>query len=239
MKRIIKWIKRFKRDLNKKIFNFINRKELKKCKENPDYFASKYLDINLYPKQVDIVNTINKENYIIVKAPRQAGKTTTIKVSIIHQLLFNKAKIGLVCHNQHNAKEQFNIIKDYIKSLSVKFNCKITHVCGQTITMDNGSSLTISVNSGKDFDIVYYDEFGYHNLIQIDQHYYYIQSKKQVIISTLKPESLFNILYDEAIKGNNRFLPVVITFDEVPYLNGKKDTLISILGNKIFEAEYT
>lgn len=221
--------------LKKKVKNFIYQKELKICKENPVYFINKYFGHNPYSKQEKIINTINKENCVIVKAPRQSGKTTIIKNSIVHQLIFNQQKISLCSFTKRNLQEIFDSIVDTIENLPELFDNKISYKTKNKIILDNGSSLSIQDDELYFADIIYYDEFAFFSLQQIKDYFFSIGRKKQVIISTKNKGSIFDSIWKES-SYTGRFIPVEITLDNVPWLDKQK--IIEVYGQEIFEKEY-
>lgn len=240
MKQFIIWIKKIITYLQKKINNFIYRKEIKKCKENPVYFINSYSGHNLYPKQSIVVNTINNEDCIIVKAPRQSGKSTVIQDSIVHRLIFNdNLKISLCSFNRKNTQYNFDLVAKFIENLPAPFNNKITYRSNNTISLDNGSSLTINDRLLYLADVVYYDEFALFSPLQVDNYFYSIGRKKQVIISTKKKGSVFDTIWSQS-SYTGRFIPVEISFDDVPWFDlHTKEKLIDTLGQDAFDAGYT
>lgn len=222
--------------LKKKVTNFVYRKEIKICKENPVYFINKYSGHNLYDKQEKVINTINKENCVVVKAPRQSGKTTIIKNSIVHQLTFNQQKISLCSFSYRNLQQIFDDIVDTIENLPKPFNNKIVHKTKNKIVLDNGSSLSIHDDDLYFADIIYYDEFAFFSLQQIESYFFSIGRKKQVIISTKNKESIFDSIWNES-SYTGRFVPVEITFNNVPWLDKQK--IIEVYGQELFEKEYS
>ena len=83
--------------------------EFLKCKEDPVYFAKKYIKIvsldeglvpfNLYPFQEKLVNTFHNNRFNICKMPRQTGKSTTVVSYLLHYAVFNdNVNIGILAN---------------------------------------------------------------------------------------------------------------------------------------------
>ena len=85
-------------------------REYVKCAENPEYFIENYVkiitldkgfvQISLYPFQKDVVNDINNNRRVVVKAGRQVGKTTIIVGYILWYILFNQDKTVAILANK-------------------------------------------------------------------------------------------------------------------------------------------
>jgi ribosomal protein L25 (general stress protein Ctc) len=225
MKKIINWIKRIFKPVVTKV-------DSEKIKIND------YLDIILYPKQQEIINTINNsKNSFIVRAPRQSGKSTILQVSAIDNLLNSKVKVGLSGFTYHNEEYNFQKIKDFLEK---KFKHRIIKQHISTIWLDNGSILTTSINNKDYFDIIYYDEFAFYGQENVERYFYGVNAGKQILISTKKEGSCFNTIWCVAKELKSRFIFMEIKFDDVPWFTLEVEReLIGRLGCKKYEAEYT
>ena len=200
--------------IKKLIIKIIYRKEIKKCKENPVYFINKYLDIELKPHQEKIINTVKVNNKIIVKAPRQSGKTTTIINSVVHDLVFGKRiTVGLKTLKTIQDRELLKSIANKLENLPAKFNIDFIAKPNDRLILDNGNCLVLRENF---VDYLYLDEFAFFPLKNIYSSYYqYLMNQKTIIISTKNPGSIFNsIFYDT--RYQDRFIPLEIKFEDVP-----------------------
>jgi len=84
--------------------------ELAKCKRDPIYFAERYAKvvhpdrgletIKLYDYQKEIINAYLENRYVAVNTSRQAGKTTTATIIILHYILFNEHKTVALTANK-------------------------------------------------------------------------------------------------------------------------------------------
>ncbi|BCU96308.1 MAG: hypothetical protein CM15mV12_0620 [uncultured marine virus] len=69
------------------------------CKEDPVYFAKKYIKIvsldeglvpfDLYPFQEKLISNFHEHRFNICKMPRQTGKSTTCVSYLLHYAVFN------------------------------------------------------------------------------------------------------------------------------------------------------
>ena len=86
-------------------FSEENILEFLKCKDDPVYFAKKYIKIvsldeglvpfNLYPFQEKLVNNFHNNRFNICKMPRQTGKSTTVVSYLLHYAVFNLSLIHI------------------------------------------------------------------------------------------------------------------------------------------------
>ena len=97
-------------------------REYVKCATNPLYFAENYVKIvtldggfvpiNLYPFQREAVEDIHDDRFVIVKAGRQVGKTTTVVAYLLWYILFNEDKfVAILANKAKTSREILNRIK--------------------------------------------------------------------------------------------------------------------------------
>ena len=90
-------------------FSEENILEFLKCKDDPVYFAKKYIKIvsldeglvpfDLYPFQEKLVNNFHNNRFNICKMPRQTGKSTTVVSYLLHYAVFNdNVNIGILAN---------------------------------------------------------------------------------------------------------------------------------------------
>lgn len=238
MKKFINWLKRIIYSLRKKIFNKLNRAEINYCKQNPVYFINRYLHYPLYPHQEKIINTINKENFVLVKAPRHAGKSICIAKSIVHEMVTNKVTVLFTAFNRQTIDYGIIGILNTLKTIPEKFGIEVISFNKSKIILSNGSVLVTNPKAYS-IDIAYYDEFAFYTPEKLEEVFYGIHPKRQVIMSTKKKGSVFNSIWTEANHGLGRFVPVEVMFEDIPCFQGKKESMIEVLGIEKFEAEYT
>ena len=91
-------------------------REFVKCAKDPTYFIENYVkiitldkgfvQIELYPFQRHVVNDINENRRVIVKAGRQVGKTTIIVGYILWYILFNQDKTVAILANKASTSRE-------------------------------------------------------------------------------------------------------------------------------------
>jgi len=101
-------------------------REYVKCAQSPEYFIENYVkiitldrgfvQIELYPFQKDVVNDINNNRRVIVKAGRQVGKTTIIVGYILWYILFNQDKTVAILANKASTSSSGTTSKILISS---------------------------------------------------------------------------------------------------------------------------
>ena len=86
------------------------------CKEDPVYFAKKYIKIvnvdegligfDIWPFQKKLINNFHKNRFNICKMPRQCGKTTTVVSYLLHYIVFNdNVNVGILANKASTSRE--------------------------------------------------------------------------------------------------------------------------------------
>jgi hypothetical protein len=148
--------------------------ELIKCKNDPIYFAEKYVQIvhvdfglipiKLYDYQKEIIEKITNNRRVTVVTSRQAGKTTTAAAVILHYILFNEHKIvALLANKGDAAREILNRIKLSYEALPDWLQQGVTKWNEGSIELENGckviaAATTSSSIRGKSIALLYIDE---------------------------------------------------------------------------------
>ena len=90
--------------------------EFLKCKNDPVYFAQKYVKIvsldeglvpfKPYKFQEKLIKRFHKNRFNICKMPRQTGKSTTVVSYLLHYAVFNDSvNIGILANKAATARE--------------------------------------------------------------------------------------------------------------------------------------
>lgn len=149
-------------------------KEWAKCKDDPIYFAQKYIKIvhvdrglitiDLYDYQREIIEKFNKNRRTAVVTSRQSGKTTTAVVVILHYILFNDHKrVGLLANKGDSAREILERIKIAFEALPNWLQQGVVEWNKGSIVLENGSKVIAAATSssnirGKSMNLLYIDE---------------------------------------------------------------------------------
>ena len=148
--------------------------EWMKCSQDPVYFAEKYykivsldegfITIKLFDFQKDIVRAITDHRRVAVNTSRQAGKTTTAAVIILHYILFNEHKrVALLANKGDAAREILERIKQAYEALPAWLQQGVVTWNKGSISLENGCSVIAAATSssairGKSVALLYIDE---------------------------------------------------------------------------------
>jgi hypothetical protein len=189
--------------------------EYTKCKLNIQYFAEKYCKIKredgtigpmqLRDYQKQIIDLFTKNNYSILMASRQTGKTISAAITILHYCLFNKDKgVMIVANKGSTVVEIVDKIKNIYKLLPFHLKKGIVNWNQSSIVFDNGCRIKTDKRTkepaiGFTIDFLYIDEFA-HIPNNIIEHYYTavvpivssVENPRLVITSTPKGINLFH-----------------------------------------------
>lgn len=133
-------------------------RELKKCRDDIQYFAEKYfyiinidqgkIRIPLYEYQKEALDHIEDNRFSIFCQSRQSGKSTTITISILHYILFNSNKrVALLGNKAAQSREILGRIKLAYEMLPMwlKHGVKIWNK--GSIEIENGCSIIAAATS--------------------------------------------------------------------------------------------
>lgn len=148
--------------------------EYVKCSKDIAYFAEKYIQIVhvdrglipivLYDYQKDIINKSEKSRNVVVNTSRQAGKTTTAVVLILHYILFNGHKtVALLANKGDAAREILDRIKIAFEALPKWIQQGVVEWNKGSVEFENGCKIIATATSssairGKSVSYLYIDE---------------------------------------------------------------------------------
>ena len=107
-----------------------NVKEFLKCKDDPVYFARKYIKIvnvdeglvpfNMWPFQEKLIKNFHKNRFNICMMPRQTGKSTTSVSYLLHYAIFNdNINIGILANKAETARDLLGRLQTEYENLSL------------------------------------------------------------------------------------------------------------------------
>jgi len=236
--------------------------EIRKCKEDPIYFANKYCQvmtengidvITLRDYQEEIINSFKANRFNILMASRQIGKTVMSGVYIAWFLTFHADKNVLAVANvAPTTKEVVDKIKSIFENLPffLKPGCISNNVL--SMKFDNGCRLigrTTTKNTGIGFTIhlLYIDEFAHISPAYLDFFYRSIYptissmtNSKVIITSTPNGMNRFYEIYVDAVEGKNSYTPLRVDWWQVPGRDEewKKMTIANLGSEEDFNQEY-
>lgn len=211
-----------------------------KCRNNIIYFVEKYCKlmtpkgiqhVTLRPYQVRYLKHVQDNQLSIGLTPRQAGKTTTTALAMLHFLLFNIDKYALICSNKRkSAVEVVDKVKKIYQEIPYFLKPGIYKWNEAEIAMDNGCRIqaeatTINSGIGNTIHFLLLDEFAHIQPNIMEKFYNNIfptitaSKAKCAIISTQNGRNLFYRLFTAAKQGDNDYKAFEITWDEIPEWN--------------------
>lgn len=238
------------------------KEEWLKCKEDPIYFAEKYIHvihvdrgfikIELYDYQKEIITKITSSRRVSVVTSRQAGKTTTAACIILHYILFNRHKlVGLLAQDAAGAREILDRIKQAYEALPEWLQQGVIEWNKGRIELENGCKVLAAATRsstirGKSCAFIYIDEVAF-----VDKWDDFFKSVYPTISSgdetklllTSTPNGLnhFYRICDGAKNMTNGYEYVEVPWNQVPGRGEEwfKETMDALNGDvEAFEQEY-
>ena len=136
--------------------------EIEKCKEDFDYFATKYLRIvdkdnavvplNLNNAQREIHEALADYNFIKILKGRQFGSTTYIAARFFWEALFNaNIRVAVVAHSAKAVGSIFSIYQFYYDNLPPFLKLKTVKSSANEIAFESGSFIRIGTANSQNF----------------------------------------------------------------------------------------
>jgi hypothetical protein len=238
------------------IIEFLN------CKDNPVYFAKKYIKIvnvddglvgfDMWPFQEKLVDNFHKNRFNICKMPRQVGKTTTVVSYLLHYILFNdNVNVGILANKATTSREILGRLQLSYENLPKWLQQGVIVWNRGSLELENGSKIIAASTSasavrGMSFNIIFLDEFAFvPNHIADDffaSVYPTISSGKKskvIIVSTPKGMNHFYRMWHDAERHKSEFVATEVHWSEVPGRDEQwKATTISNTSEEQFRAEH-
>ena len=213
--------------------------EFVRCKEDPVYFAKRYvkivsLDEGLVPFkpyhfQEKLINNFHENRFNICKMPRQTGKSTTVVSYLLHYALFNDSvNIGILANKASTARELLGRLATAYENLPKWMQQGILVWNKGNIELENGSKILAASTSasavrGMSFNILFLDEFAFVPNHIADSFFASVyptitsgKSTKVIIVSTPHGMNHFYRMWHDAEKGKNEYVPTDVHWSEVP-----------------------
>ena len=213
--------------------------EFMKCKEDPVYFAKRYIKIvsldeglvpfNLYPFQEKLVRNFHENRFNICKMPRQTGKSTTVVSYLLHYAIFNDSiNIGILANKAKIAMDLLGRLQTAYENLPKWMQQGIIAWNKGSLELDNGSKILAASTSasavrGMSFNILFLDEFAFVPNHVADDFFASVYptissgtSTKVIIVSTPRGMNHFYRMWHDAERGTNGYIPTDVHWNEVP-----------------------
>jgi len=209
-----------------------------KCAKDPLYFA-KWIKIitlddglvpfTMYDFQKDMITKFHENRFVIVKCPRQVGKTTTAVAYLLWTILFQDSQSIAVLANRSKTaigilgklQLAYENLPQWLQQGVVEWNkSRIELENGSVIIADSTSSAASRSGS---FNIVFLDEFAFvpSNIASefITSVYPVITAgtkTKILMVSTPNGMNLFYKYWNDAVQKRNNYVPFEIHWSQVP-----------------------
>jgi hypothetical protein len=236
--------------------------EFIKCKNDPVYFAKKYIKIvsldeglvpfEMYPFQEKMLMNFHNNRFNIAKLPRQTGKSTTVVSYLLHYALFNdNVNIGILANKASTSRELLGRLQLAYENLPTWMQQGINSWNKGSLELENGSKIMAASTSssavrGMSFNIIFLDEFAFvpnHIAEQFFSSVYPTissgKSTKVIIISTPNGMNMFYKLWHDAERGKNEYVRTEVHWSEVPGRDAKwKEQTIANTSERQFTQEF-
>ena len=236
--------------------------EFMKCKEDPVYFANKYVKIisldegltqfHPYHFQEKLINNFHNNRFNICKMPRQTGKSTTVISYLLHYAVFNDSvNIGILANKAATARELLGRLQTAYENLPKWMQQGIIAWNKGSLELENGSKILAASTSasavrGMSFNILFLDEFAFVPNHVADSFFASVyptitsgKNTKVIIVSTPHGMNHFYRLWHDAERQKNDYVPTDVHWSEVPGRDDKwKKTTIKNTSEAQFKVEF-
>ncbi len=240
--------------------------ELKKCKNDLLYFTINYCKIQtssgikyikdtpgLRDFQEQILTSFKENNYNILMASRQIGKSVTSAIFILWFTLFHSEKTALiVADNFNTTKELLDKFKISLEGLPFFMKPGIKLINSGNLKFDNDSRVVARTTTKKSgigltVNLLYMDEFAHIDSAKLDEFYRAVfptitadPDARVIITSTPNGKNKFYDIWTDAIEGKSEYVPLRVDWWQVPGRDESwKERAIANLGSvEDFNQEY-
>lgn len=237
--------------------------EYARCAQDPLYFITNYVKIKHVdfeelvpfvprPYQEEMLEKMLSERKVIVKLPRQAGKTTIVAAVLLWHAIFNLNYGILIAANKGDkARDVVRAIKDMFEGLPEFLQPGVKEYNKGTVIFENGSRFKASATSssagrGDTWNCIYVDEAAF-LLPHIANEFFesvvptISSGKTTKIFMTSTPKGLnhFYKMWTAAVAGTSGYVYVEIKWNDVPGRDEEfKRQIVAEFGDNYFAQEY-
>ena len=236
--------------------------EFLKCKENPVYFARKYIKIvsldkglvpfDMYPFQEKLIQNFHDNRFNICKMPRQTGKSTTCVSYLLHYAIFNdNVNIAILANKASTARDLLGRLQLAYENLPKWMQQGIIAWNKGSLELENGSKISANSTSssavrGGSYNVIFLDEFAFIPNHIADDFFASVyptissgQSTKVIIVSTPRGMNHFFRMWHDAERDKNEYVPTDVHWSEVPGRDDKwKEQTIANTSEAQFRVEF-
>lgn len=213
--------------------------EFVRCKEDPVYFARRYIKIvsldeglvpfNMYEFQEKLIRNFHENRFNICKMPRQTGKSTTCVSYLLHYAVFNdNVNIAILANKASTARDLLGRLQLAYENLPSWMQQGIISWNKGSLELENGSKISANSTSssavrGGSYNVIFLDEFAFIPNHIADDFFASVyptissgQSTKVIIVSTPRGMNHFYRMWHDSEKGKNEYIPTDVHWSEVP-----------------------
>jgi hypothetical protein len=213
--------------------------EVAKCVEDPVYFIDNYCYIvtldhgiqpfKLYDCQKEKIKLIHDNRKVILMEGRQQGKTTSAAAYILWYTLFQDSKtVAVLANKASTAREIMSRYQLMFEHLPAWMQQGIKTWNKGDIELENGSIVFTAATTaagirGKSVNLLYIDEAAIIPNTVADAFFTAVypvisagQTTKILITSTPLGYNHFWKFWNDAVNGNNDFVPMFIPYSQIP-----------------------
>jgi len=236
--------------------------EFLKCKEDPVYFARKYIKIvsldeglvpfDMYPFQEKLIQNFHDNRFNICKMPRQTGKSTTCVSYLLHYAVFNdNVNIAILANKASTARDLLGRLQTAYENLPRWMQQGIVSWNKGSLELENGSKISSNSTSssavrGGSYNVIFLDEFAFIPNHIADDFFASVyptissgSSTKVIIVSTPRGMNHFYRMWHDAERGKNEYIPTEVHWSEVPGRDTKwKEQTIANTSEQQFKVEF-
>ena len=233
-----------------------------KCKNDPLYFAMKYMQIinldeglvpfTMYDFQQKILMDFHENRFNIAKLPRQTGKSTTVVAYLLHYCIFNDSvNIGILANKASTARELLGRLQLAYENLPKWIQHGILVWNKGSVELENGSKILAASTSasavrGMSFNILFLDEFAFVPNHVAEQFFASVyptitsgKSTKVIIISTPNGMNHFYKMWEDARNGKNGYVTNEVHWSQAPGRDAKwKEETMKNTSKRQFAQEF-
>ena len=213
--------------------------EFVKCKQDPVYFAKKYIKIvsldegltqfHPYDFQEKLIKNFHENRFNICKMPRQTGNSTTSVSYLLHYAVFNDStNIGILANKAATARDLLGRLQTAYENLPKWMQQGIISWNKGSLELENGSKILAASTSasavrGMSFNILFLDEFAFVPNHIAESFFASVyptitsgKNTKVIMVSTPHGMNHFYRYWHDAERGKNEYIPTDVHWSEVP-----------------------
>ena len=233
-----------------------------KCKNDPLYFACKYMQIinldeglvpfEMYDFQKKILMDFHENRFNIAKLPRQTGKSTTVVAYLLYYAIFyDSVNIGILANKASTARELLGRLQLAYENLPKWMQHGVLVWNKGSLELENGSKIMAASTSasavrGMSFNILFLDEFAFVPNHVAEQFFASVyptitsgRSTKVIIISTPNGMNHFYKMWEDARNGKNGYVTNEVHWSQVPGRDAKwKEETMKNTSKRQFAQEF-